>query len=119
MFSCVVLNIDVASIVRGYLELDGVRLKNTAEETFIESLRVFLDLSQTPISLDEEGGVDVYYEFKKEFKSACLLAKNSRTCSHDTRKRYFFIFFCFPCLTFVQECFIVYLYLCHLSNFKD
>ncbi|KAF8927958.1 hypothetical protein BGZ58_009995, partial [Dissophora ornata] len=80
---------DVAAIVSDYLGLESVMLKNAALTTFDDSLRVFIGLTQTPITTpggQQTDSSDHYHRLLKEFDDARLqLKERQKTMAAEKR----------------------------------
>ncbi|KAF9078924.1 hypothetical protein BGX23_005752, partial [Mortierella sp. AD031] len=76
----------VHDMVSAYLSHPQVISKNKLDETFASSLRVFVDLEQTPIDLDGESSVlprVTFADLQERFRNVCamhaLLKANRKT----------------------------------------
>ncbi|KAF9343629.1 hypothetical protein BGX26_005436, partial [Mortierella sp. AD094] len=73
---------DPATMVQAYLDNDQVILKNTNQETFSNSIKVFINGTQTPMQLlpviQTEQGQPTYNSIKARFRDLCEQQKNIR-----------------------------------------
>ncbi|KAF9198899.1 hypothetical protein BGZ59_004342, partial [Podila verticillata] len=73
---------DPATMVQAYLDNEQVILKNTSQETFSNSIKVFIEGTQTPMlplpAVQTMQGQPTYISIKTRFRDLCQQRKNIR-----------------------------------------
>ncbi|KAF9965990.1 hypothetical protein BGZ73_001191 [Actinomortierella ambigua] len=68
-------------IVDNYLQLSSVKLKNKNGQLFLNSIKVFIGLQQTPVQLElgrDDSNLLEYRSVQKEFERMCALSSGRR-----------------------------------------